>query len=227
MRIAIVYHCLLYWKEPPVILDSAFPIIQEQMEAMKGSGLLDAADQFFVGINGGGESEELATVLFPSKAKRVMHGLQCHSENRTIDFMHQWCRSNPGFAVLYLHAKGSTHQTDSEYGRMAANWRRAMMDDTVTKWRQNVKDLESGIESIGSHFMKGMADGTQNLWAGNFFWVTSDYVTTLPRIFERDRIKVSGIDALISRYEAEVWIGNGPRLPIVKEHKPHGGNGVP
>lgn len=227
LRIAIWYHCLLYWKQPPEILESAIPIIREQWDTIKSSGLLQAADKVVIGINGGEESTELVPVLFPPGCEVLAHGLQCRSENRTIDAMHSWCIENPEWAVLYLHAKGSTHATDSEYGLMAANWRRAMMEDTVKNWHQCYRDLENGFDSVGSHFMRGMADGTQNLWAGNFFWVTSDYVATLPRIHERDRIKLSGIDALESRYEAEVWIGNGKILPKVKEHKPHGGNGVP
>lgn len=109
----------------------------------------------------------------------------------------------------------------------SAKWREAMMKYCVAGWRDCVAAMDAGVESAGCHFMRNLADGTQNIWAGNFFWVTSDFVNTLPSIYLRDRIKVSGIASLESRYESEVWIGNGVRCPTVKEFLPQGGEGVP
>lgn len=226
--IAIFYHCLLFRDNPPVLIDNAVDVITEQMSQVEGSGLSDAANEFIVGINGGNESVLLCRILFPQKAKIIAHGLQSKSENLTIVELEKWLPSHPDWLVLYFHSKGATHTADSTYGNnVSFPWRRAMMDDLVVNWRRCVADLEAGSEVACSHFLRHMADGTQNIAAGNFFWATSNFLVTLPSIYLRDRIKQSGIDSLESRYEAEVWIGNGPRLPIVKEYRPSGGGGVP
>lgn len=226
--IAIFYHCLVFKDNPPVLIDNAVDVILEQMDQLRDSGLMDQASEFIVGINGGNESVLISRLLFPEKTKVIAHGLQSKAENLTIVALEKWIPTHPDWYVLYFHSKGATHAADSDYGnRVSFPWRRAMMDDLVINWKQCVSDLEAGAEVACSHFMRNMADGTQNIAAGNFFWAKSDFLATLPSIYLRDRIKQSGIDSLESRYEAEVWIGNGPRLPIVKEYRPNGGGGVP
>lgn len=226
--IAIFYHCLIFKDNPPVLIDNAVDVILEQMSQVKDSGLMEAASEIIVGINGGNESLLIGRMLFPEKATMIAHGLQSKAENLTIVALEKWVPAHPNWNVLYFHSKGATHTADSDYGnRVSFPWRRSMMDDLVMNWRQCVSDLDSGAEVACSHFMRHMADGTQNIAAGNFFWAKSNFLATLPSIYLRDRIKQSGIDALESRYEAEVWIGNGPRMPIVKEYRPNGGGGVP
>lgn len=225
--IAIFYHSLLFYGNPPEFSEQAFAIVTEQMSLLKRSGLENAATEIIIGINDGGDSKEIAQWLFPRLSKKVFHGLQSRAENLTIVEIEKWAPTHPNWNVLYFHSKGATHSADSAYGNnVSAPWRRAMMNHLVANWRQCVTDLES-VESVGCHFMRNLADGTQNIWAGNFFWCNSNFLATLPSIYERDRIKVSGIASAESRFEAEVWIGNGKRCPTVKEYLPAGGEGVP
>lgn len=224
--IAVFYHCLFWAGDPPTLRQAAVEVVRGQMAQLSSSGLLDAAQEFIVGLNGSAESESLASMLIPAKARIVMHGLQSRSENLTIVELEKWVKDHPDWNVLYLHSKGATHVPDTDYAKFCHGWRECMMGDLVNNWRQCVADLEAGWESVGCHFMRNMADGTQNIWAGNFWWATSNFLREVPSIFLRDRIKTSGIAALESRYEAEVWIGNG-RLPKVKEYRPAGGGGCP
>lgn len=99
------------------------------------------------------------------------------------------------------------------------------MQDLIVNWRQCVSDLENH-DIVCSHWMWNLLDGTQHIPAGNFLWVTSNFVEKLPSVYLRDRIKQDGIDALSSRFEAEVFWGNGAR-PNVKSYRPDGGGGVP
>lgn len=99
------------------------------------------------------------------------------------------------------------------------------MQDLVENWKQCVADLENH-DIVCSHWMWNMADGTQHIAAGNFWWATSNFLVKLPSFMIRDRIKVSGLDSVESRFEAEVILGNGPR-PNVKSYRPNGGGGVP
>lgn len=195
-------------------------IIIEQMEALKASGLEDAASEIHAGINGGPESEFFSQSLLPEKTKVTYHGLQCRSENRTIVMIEEWCRNNSGEAhILYFHSKGITHAKGSDYGEnMSRPWRNRMMKHCVWDWRQCTADLLSH-EAVGCHWLTGQGwDKSQHYFAGTFAWFRASFFRTIPSLTTRQRIKDSGLDAAESRFEAEVHIGNGPRLPVVKNY---------
>jgi hypothetical protein len=96
-----------------------------------------------------------------------------------------------------------------------------MMRGVVHNWRKCVADLDSGYEAVGCHWMEPpeTPEG-QFIFAGNFFWSTSRFLRTLPSIQDRERIKLSGLWSLQSRYEAEVWFGNGRQLPLFRDYHP-------
>jgi len=226
--IAVFYHCLFCLNTPDNVREKALAIVDQQMRVMNASGLTYAAKEIVIGINGGEESKIYADLLLPQSARKVYHGLESHAENLTIVEIEKWLPAHPGWNVLYFHAKGCTHAAGDPYGEgVSGPWRDTMTSLLVLGWRQCVADLGAGYESVGCHFLRGQCDGTQHIWAGNFFWATSDFLRTLPSIYARERIKVSGIAAAESRYEAEVWIGNGHRCPTVREYLPAGGGGVP
>lgn len=214
MKIALFYHCLFYHGNPPTFSDNACEIVQEQMRQLQDSGLLDAASEMIVGINGGKESLQ---PVIPEKAKVVLHGLESKAENLTLVEIEKWVPKHPDWHVLYFHVKGATHDCSTEYGRFCARWRRCMMGQCVTNWRNAIAHLDAGFDAVGCHWLTGMGeDKSQHYFAGNFWWATSNFLSTVPSIFLRDRIKLSGIASVESRYEAEVWIGNG-KLPKIKD----------
>lgn len=227
MNLAVFYHCLLFMGEPPEFLPQAADIIAEQMAMLKSSGLEDAATEIHVGLNGSEESSELAGILLPAKAKITYHGLQCRNECRSIVMIEDFVKGHPDWLVLYHHSKSATHAANTDYAQFANRWRRCMERACVQRWRECVNALSTN-EAVGAHWLTGQADGTQHYFAGTFFWATSNFLRTLPSIYERERIKLNGIDSLSSRYEAEVWIGNGPRLPRIKDMETsHGLMGCP
>lgn len=218
MNIAVFFHTLFY---PERYLFNSFTIVTEQVEQMRQSGLLDACSEMIVGCNGGEESRDVAHLLLPEKSKIVYHGLESKSENLTIVEIEKWVPQHPNWCVLYFHAKGISHDPESIDGRLRTKWRVCMMKHLVEGWQQCVHYLTTGYEAVGCHWMDG-ADHTQHIFGGNFWWASSNYLSTLPSIYKRDRIKVSGIASAESRYEAEVWLGNGSRLPRVKDCVNHG-----
>lgn len=213
-KIAIFYHCLFYMGDPPVLLPNALSVVREQMNTLKNSGLEDAADQIVCCVNGSKESEEIAKRELPKKAKIVMNGIQSRCENRTILELEKWLPGHEDYLVLYFHTKGSIHA--EEYNR---RWRRCMMKHLVSNWYQCVKDLEAVYESVGCHWMEPpqTPDG-QCIWAGTFWWAKASFLKTLPSIMERDSIRINGLDALEGRYESEVYLCNGPKLPIIRDY---------
>ena len=218
MKAAVFYHCLFFHGTPPRFRPIAMGIVCEQMQQLKESGLMDSCDEMVVGINGGDESLAIAKTVFPAKARLVMHGLDSKAENLTIAEIEKWAPSHPDWAVLYFHAKGCTHPPERiDKSDVSGQWRREMMQDVVTNWRQCVWDLRNH-DIACPQWMWNMADGTQHISAGNFLWVRSSFVAKLPSIYSRARIQMSGIAAAESRYEAEVYWGNGPR-PRVKDYR--------
>jgi len=226
--IAVYYHCLFELGDPPEVLPQAVSIVHEQMTQLRVSGLLDAATKLVVGINGGEASREIANMVIPAKAEIIMHGLESRSENLTICALHDFAKENPGWLILYHHSKSCTHDQNSDYGKFATRWRRCMEKTCVTRWRECVSELENGYDAVGAHWLKEMGhDKSQHFFAGNFWWATSDFIATVPSMYTRDRIKVSGISNVESRYEAEVWISIGP-LPKTKDMETnHGFRGCP
>ena len=216
--IAIFYHGLFFLDGRH--LPNAGCIVSNQITQMVNSGLWDAASEIYVGINGGEESHPVGKAIIPAKAKVMYFGLQNHSENLTIVMLHEWAMTHPGWNVLYCHSKGATHAPDSDYGfNVSRPWREAMMQDLVVNWRQCVADLEAGHDIACMVWLWDQGwDRSQHIPAGNFTWVTSDFVAKLPSMLLRDRIKQDGLGAATSRFEAEVFWGNGPR-PNVRAYR--------
>lgn len=215
--IAVFYHCLFQLGDE--ILPQAVDIVHGQMEQLKSSGLLDEASDMVVGCNGGPESKVFCDAILPAKARVTLHGLQCRNECRTLRLLEEWLPGHDDWYVLYFHAKGATHPPGEV---IRTPWRECGMRHLVQDWRRCVADLDRGYESAGCHWMQPpLIPDTQFYFAGNFFWARASFLRTLPSLMERARIKDSGIDALESRYEAEVWIGNGPRPPTHMDYHPN------
>jgi hypothetical protein len=219
MRIAIFHHSLFVLGDPPEMLPAALEIVCDQMEALRSSGLLDAAEEMHCGVNGGQESEMFANGLLPKKAQITYHGLQSRNENSTLLMLEKWVPNHLDWYVLYFHSKGASHATGSAYGSFANRWRLRMEQHCLHGWRQCVEDLDAGYEACGCHWLTGQGwDRSQHFFAGTFFFVKASFWATIPSLLTRQRIKDSGITALESRYESEVIMGNGPRLPRVKNY---------
>lgn len=215
--IAIFYHGLFYrdseWLQP------AFDISREQFYEADESGLLAQANEIHIGLNGGPESLEPARFVFPGRSRIVLHGLDSKNENSTIVMLEEWLKAHPGqhWNVLYFHCKGGTHKVGDE---ITSAWRNCMMRHTVRRWRTCVDDLEKKpLDAVGCHWMEPpeTPEG-QYIFAGTFFWSTSDFLSSLPSILDRPQIKNTGLKHVDSRYEAEVWLGNGPRKPRVRDY---------
>lgn len=214
--IAIFYHCV-FQDSPTQVWTMAPQIINEQMGWLRDVGLLHSTTQMHCGINGGLESAAWAESILPEKSFKTLHGLQCKNELRTLRMLETWLKLNPGWNVLYFHSKGVTKPTE-----MATRWRNCMMRQLVSNWRQCQEALKF-YDSVGCHWlMPPLTPPGQNIWAGNFWWATSDFLATLPKLEDTWRVKNSGIDSIESRYEAEVWIGNGSKLPRVLDMHPNG-----
>jgi hypothetical protein len=207
--IAVFHHCWMSGGDHPVNPVRVVSIVQEQLDALTSTGLMAAAKVVHFGVNGGFADEcEIAELIADPKVS-VVRNPEGVGELPTMKAMQNWAKANPGWNVLYHHAKGTIHQPGSAYDA----WRRCMERACVHNWKACVYHLEHNFDSCGAHWLtpeEMPIIGPVAYWGGNFWWATSDFINTLPPI-----------DIMANRYEAEVWIGKGPKRPRVKDFAHH------
>lgn len=193
MNIAVFYHGVMRAPgfDPG---EQAALIFCEQMRALAQSGLADAAEEIYVGMN---ESDQLlAASLVPAKTSVFSTGDGSRGEYPTLDRLQRWLPGHDGWLVCYHHMKGVAHPGDAE-----SNWRRCMEAWVIWNWQRCVQDLSSGaFDTVGAHWNTFV---DQRYWAGTFWWATQAYLLTLPILCDK-------VDNNRS-YEGEVWIGKTAR----------------
>ncbi len=187
---------------------------------LRDSGLLESSSEFHVGINGGEESIDYSQLVIPSKAKVFFNGLHSKSEILTLVQLQYWLPGHQNWNVLYFHSKGATKGQN----KMVSRWRDRMMFYNVVEWKKCVSDLEVGFDSVGCHWLdsknqRSMPPG-QAIWGGNFWWAKAAFLMTLPDLTKTARARISGLESMAGRYEAETWIGSGRRKPKVRDYHP-------
>lgn len=211
MKLAVWYHCRLSGGYAPIDTDAACRIMTEQMAALKQSGLLDAVDEFYIGINGDNDDAQIARMLCPfPQVKILANPPDVQSEIPTLNALRSWLPKHPDWYVLYHHIKGVTHPTEALY----THWRHCMERAVVRNWRRCVADLDAGFDSVGCHWMTPQQFGLlvkSCYWGGTFWWTKAQFLLTLPPF---------PMPTSANRFEAENWIGRGPRLPKVNDYHP-------
>lgn len=210
--ISVFYHTRLSGGDPHIDFDHAFGIMKEQMDALKASGLEDAADEIYVGVNGGEFDQMAAAELAPKKAKLLLHPATYRGELPTLFYLQQWLPAHLSWHVFYHHTKGAIHKGEPAYDA----WRRRMQAVGVENWSRAVANLEGGYESVGAHWLTPQQwPHLVNFpfWGGNFWWATAAFLSTLPPMPQTANTREEF-------YLAESWIGRGPRPPRVIDYNP-------
>ena len=208
IKLAIFHHCLLSGLEGHVHTDHAIGIMAEQMAALKDSGLLDAASEFHVGVNGDEGDALVAAQLAGDKARVICHGSQAKTELSTQRHLQAWLPGHEGWRVLYHHSKGASYHPGDAF---PGQWRRCMERAVVWGWRDCMAEMDQGMEACGCHWLtpeKYPGIIKTPFFGGTFWWATADLLMTLPKLPE---------DVWANRYEAESWIGKGPRRPLIRD----------
>lgn len=200
-NIAIFYHVgqMNHWKE----------IYCEQIARLESSGLLDAADMLFIGVNG---DEPLPIV--PKGA--IVHRNENHVlEANTLEMMWKFCRDFPDYKVLYFHTKGVTRDgdwPDRPLKTVSTAWRRYMEYFCIDQWKRCISELDRH-DTCGVQLRDKAAYNTLTpeeyveydvqFYDGNFWWANASYIRTL------DRQYLYTSDGPWLRGKSETWIGSG------------------
>lgn len=195
MKLAAFYHAYLVgsWRH----------IFAEQLSKVQNSGLLESLDSFQCGIIGQPEARtEFASYVKPLPKFHIAHSSHHNQfEYPTLQKLYRYCRDNQDAYVLYFHTKSVTKDLVTHPG--SHSWRRYLEWGNIERWRDCVKLLQEGYETVG---LKCHADQAP-FYAGNFWWATASYVCTLT-----DPVPVP------DRFLAESWIGRGLGWPRTWHH---------
>ena len=178
------------------------------MVTLESVGLVDYASEITIGINGGEDDADIARLLAPSKANIVAHGEGTGTEITTMNLIREWVKSHSGWYVLYFHTKGLSHPENPN-----TRWRLNMEKYVLHGWRNCILDLGKGYDACGCYWLTPEEHPTliqhHPFFGGTFFWAKADYLATLPPLPPPQ---------FVHRYEAESWIGSGPKRPRVMNY---------
>lgn len=208
--ICVYYHCILSGGSVPIDTEFACRILQSQMRVLKDSGLLDKADEFHIGVNGGHEDAEVIRLLSPcAKVDIREHGIHATTEIPTLKWMQEWLPGHRDWFVLYFHIKGVTQPLDEFH----QHHRHVMEKAVVTNWRTCVKDLERGYDAVGVNWVDPITRPVLpgRFFAGNFWLAKASFLLELPPLPKSWSWE--------NRCIAEGWIGSGKRRPMVLDYE--------
>ncbi len=176
--IYIVYHVgiLNNWQE----------IMEEQLEALTSSGLLEASAQLivcFVGDDTPIIYSLLENTPYTNKIQ-IVHASEDLSvcEFPSIALVKEIAEHHGDAKILYFHSKGVMHFNKPTEGPIR-DWRLYMEYFLIHHWK-------TCIETLNNYDICGVNWGRGHPWlrrgfphfSGNFWWACADYIKTLPEL---------------------------------------------
>lgn len=196
MIAGFMHVCMLnYWKE----------IVEDQMEVMKSSGLLDVVDFVKCGVLG----RESFSPLHPKISVGYESPDVTEYEYPTLQMLWRFCKEHTGAKVFYVHTKGVTGRRaevrdfQPPTGRRKENvdqWRRFLDYIILYQYKKCLVELEHGASACGPNWRHAK----YKYFAGNFWWARADYVASLKK-----PVKPDLPNGPRARAPAEFWIGTG------------------
>ena len=203
MNIHHYYHvyALGNWQQP----------LNEHIDAVKMSGLLNAIGHIKIGIIG---SEPLRNKVYEFLDLRKTpyeiiaeqdNGWEQMTQTKIYDDSH----NNEG-VVLYAHTKGAANPHQQDMNEVSA-WRRTMCYYNIINWRDCVESLKTN-DVCGVYWMEmpTQPEHFDHKWffAGTYWWARMDYIRQIPP------------PSMKNRYNAEGWIGMSPNNIKVRDFAP-------
>jgi hypothetical protein len=180
-KIAVFYHtCQLPgWEK----------LFEEQTDLLIESGLMDAADLVYIGINNGTTIPDLdrPNIIYNINTEQHLE------EGPTMKALLKFAEENDGYSILYFHMKGVTKQ----HSRPVIDWRQMMSYYLIENWERCVKILPN-YDAVGTNYVDNYRGGYDPHYSGTFWWSKSEYIRTLDHSY---------LDSP-ERLKREFWIGS-------------------
>lgn len=189
------------------------PIVQNQFELLKNSGLYKRADVLYYGIYA---DSDVDYYLFLSLLKKYDEdekvNVTRYSENNfeynTLVNLQNYCNLNRNGIVFYFHSKGTSKTIQSE---SLKSWRNCLEHYNIKLWRTSFINLKNNAYDIsGALYIdvyKNSVREYRNYYSGNFWWSSCSYITKLPNLLYLKEMNKNSSDPSDVRMQCELWIG--------------------
>jgi hypothetical protein len=174
-------------------------IFQSQINALRESGLEDAAEVIHICLAG----PKRRPMKLPPKYRLSYFSQIKQFEFPALCMVKEY--TAPGDKVLYFHTKGVSRQ--GRHIEPGDKWRKYLDWGCIERWREHVEALDrndlSGVQltTLSREFRRKC--GARQVYAGNYWWATGDHIARLPM----PRV-------LPNRWEAEGWVMLGDPPPL-------------
>lgn len=154
-----------------VYADGAWHLpVQEHLQALNESGLITVLDAKRVGIVGKPHNREQVKDLLVPLGWEVVAETDAGYEQVTLNSM-KWL---PEDKILYAHTKGAYDNSSFRH-----EWRRAMNDCVIRRWRRCVVALDE-VDAVGGYWFWRRREDIPHHFAGNFWWTKGEYLAKVP-----------------------------------------------
>ena len=162
-------------------------VVVDQYQTLLDSKILDKVENVYISSLGKNEAELDFLLQMHPKLKLKQHTTDIRLyESFTLNDLHQWAQSNDS-NVLYIHSKGVSYN-NWMFGHIW-NWRK-LMEYFLIEQHENCIDLldNQNKDAIGCLLINSgkkirILDEKHNYhFSGNFWWTTTKYIKTLPRL---------------------------------------------
>jgi hypothetical protein len=157
-------------------------ILMQRFKRMRMSGLLEATDKIIVPVvNKMRDNDQKFFEDFKKLSPKIevfeLHPVVFGNECDTLNWLKMYVESNPDQPILYTHTKGVT-QLHPTIKKNVELWVKYLEYWCIWLWRDCVAKLKDYDASGGKFIGTGIGSHFQ----GNFYWVNSSYLKTLPYI---------------------------------------------
>lgn len=174
-------------------------VLIQKFKRIRMSGLLDAVEKITISVSNFREIDakffedykKLSPKIHVNILKDIVIGDECDTLNYIKKYAENFEQNKP---ILYIHTKGVS-QIHSILKKNIELWSKYMDYWCIWNWNKNVEMLKD-YDTCG-----GMFYG--NHYCGNFYWVNSVYLKTLPYITKELHPKIN---------RGEFWIGCNNKL---------------
>lgn len=168
-------------------------IVDSMFKSIIDSGLIAHADELILSVVGSGlvTHPKFDNIIIERNASIDIG--EFYTLNKIKEFSD---KTNENYKILYIHTKGVTTPNNE----CIVDWRKYMIFFNITEYRKCLTELIThdtcGVDLV---------DIPTRHYSGNFWWVNSYFVKSLPSINEISNPNAKKI--LTIRHNAEFWVG--------------------
>lgn len=183
-------------------------ILIQKFKRIRMSGLLDAVDKITITVSNFRASDNIFfeeyKKLSPKIHVHILEEITIGDECDTFNYLKKYVENfEHNKQIFYSHTKGVS-QLNPYVRKNIDQWSKFMDYWCIYSWERCIAELKNH-DTAGTLYYN---DGKSNHYSGNFWWVNSDYLKSLPYITKELHQKINRGEYWISLNEKHkgVWI---------------------